>query len=180
MMTRAVCDLTGESTIAGAWERLFRHLNQARGKGDVGYKTGEKIVIKPNWVGMIWREGHVNPSSYNFIDRHDYMNTSPQMIIAILKQLVDVVRAKASDITVCDTLAYLVNEFHEILQAAVPDVRYEDFGGRFGRIQVKASTVPLTGVAAPRGNRPITCPPRSLMRSTWSTWPSSRPTQRPA
>ncbi len=154
MMTRAVCELTRESTIAGAWDRLFRHLNQARGKGDVGYNAGEKIVIKPNWVGMIWREGHVNPSSYSFIDRHDYMNTSPQMIIAILKQLVDVVRAKASDITVCDTLAYLVNEFHEILQAAVPGVRYEDFGGRFGRIQVKASTVPLYWSCRPVGKSP--------------------------
>ena len=62
MMSRAVCELTGEPTVAKAWDKLFRHLNQARGKGDVGYKPGEKIVIKPNWVGMIWREGAVDPA----------------------------------------------------------------------------------------------------------------------
>ena len=154
MMTRAVCQLTGEATIASAWDRLFRHLNQARGKGAVGYRTGEKIVIKPNWVGMIWREGHVNPNTYTFIDRHDYMNTSPQMIIAILNQLVGVIGAHPSDITVCDTLAYLVNEYHNILHGAFPDVRYEDFGGKFGRIQVKASSAPLYWSCRPQGKSP--------------------------
>ena len=28
MMARAVCELTGEGTVAGAWAKLFRHLNQ--------------------------------------------------------------------------------------------------------------------------------------------------------
>ena len=75
------------------------------------------------------------------------------MVVAILKQLVGAGR-RASDITVCDTLAYLVNEYHEILHAAVPEVRYEDFAGKFGRVQVKASTVHFTGVAVPEGNLP--------------------------
>ena len=26
----------------------------------MGYTAGERIVIKPNWVGMIFHEGHVN------------------------------------------------------------------------------------------------------------------------
>ncbi len=154
MMARAVCELTGESTIDRAWDRLFRHLNQARGKGDVSYRAGEEIVIKPNWVGMIWREGHVNPNTYTFIDRHDYMNTSPQMVIAILKQLVRVAGASAQDITVCDTLAYLVNEYHDILHGAFPDVRYEDFGGKYGRVKVQASAVPLYWSCRPQGKSP--------------------------
>ena len=87
MMARAVCELTGESSVAKAWDRLFRHLNQKRGKGDAGYKPGEKIMIKPNWVSMIFHEGHVDLEKGTFIRRHDYMNTSPQMIIALLKHL---------------------------------------------------------------------------------------------
>ncbi len=154
MVAGAVRELTGETALERAWDRLFRHLNQARGKGDVGYRAGEKIVIKPNWVGMIWREGHVNPETYAFVDRHDYMNTSPQMVSAILKQLVNVAGASASDITVCDTLAYLVNEYHDILHGAFPDVRYEDFAGKFGRVQVKASPVPLFWSCRPQGKSP--------------------------
>ncbi len=142
MMAHAVCELTGESKPAQAWDKLFRHLNQARGKGDVGYRAGEKIAIKPNWVGMIYREGHVDPKTYTFIRRQDYMNTAPQMIIALLGQLTGA-GVKQADITVCDTLAYAVNEFHGPLHSAFPGVRFEDYAGEFGRIKVSSSTVPL-------------------------------------
>ena len=154
MMARAVCALTDAATVAKAWDRLFRHLNKSRGKGDAGYKRGEKLVIKPNWVGMIWREGHVDPATYCLTSRHDYMNTSPQMVVALLNQLVGVVGMRPADITVCDTLAYLVHEYHEILHAAYPEARYEDYAGRFGRIQVQASTVPLYWSCRPEGKLP--------------------------
>ena len=154
MMSRAVLDLTGETTVAKAWDQLFRHLNQTRGKGAVGYKPGEKIVIKPNWVGMIWREGAVNPDTYTLKKREDYMNTSPQMIIALLRQLVSVVGVQEADISVCDTLAYLVNEYYDVLHKEFRNVQYVDFAGKFGRLKVKASSVPLYWSCRPAGKTP--------------------------
>jgi hypothetical protein len=153
MMARAVTELTGEPTVQKAWDKLFRYTNNSRGRGDAGYKAGEKILIKPNWVGMIWREGAVNPDTYTLIKRQDYMNTSPQMIIALLRQLVGTVGVKPSDITVSDTLAYLVNEYYDILHQAFPEVRYEDFAGKFGRTKVRESTVPLYWSCRPEGKR---------------------------
>jgi hypothetical protein len=153
MMVRAVCDLTGEPTVARAWDKLFRHLNKTRGKGDAGYKAGEKVLIKPNWVGMIWREGAVDPETYTLIKRQDYMNTSPQMILALLRQLVNVVGVKQGDITVSDTLAYLVNEYYEILHEPFPQVQYVDYAGKFGRVQVKTSKAPLYWSCRPEGAR---------------------------
>ena len=150
MMSRAVCELTGQSTVAAAWNKLFRHLNKSRGKGDVGYKTGEKIMIKPNWVGLIYREGHVNLNTNAFIDRQDYMNTTPAMIVALLRQLTSV-GVKQSDITVCDTLAVVVNDFFEIFRREFPDVRFEDYSGKFGRIKVKSSGVPVYWSGRPDG-----------------------------
>lgn len=154
MMSRAIRELTGEPTVAQAWDRLFRHLNRARGKGDVGYKPGEKIVIKPNWVGMIYREGHVNTNSYTFLRRHDYMNTSPQMILALLRQLVGAVGVRQADITVGDALACLVHEYYGILHGAFPDVQYVDYAGKFGRTLVKDSAVPLYWSCRPQGKKP--------------------------
>ena len=151
MLARALCALTGATTVATAWDRLFRHLNANRGRGDAGYRPGEKVVIKPNWVGMIWREGAVDASTYRLIKRQDYMNTSPQMILALLGQLVGTVGVRPADITVCDTLAYLVHEYHAILHAAFPDVRYEDHAGRFGRLKVQASDVPFYWSCRPEG-----------------------------
>jgi hypothetical protein len=151
MMAQAVCQLTGQATVAEAWNQLFRHFNKSRGKGDAGYQPGEKIAIKPNWVGMIFREGNVNPDGYMFVKRADYMNTAPQMIVALLRQLTRDAGVRPADITVCDTLAYLVNEYYDILHGEFPGVRYEDYAGKFGRIQVKSSAVPLYWSSRPQG-----------------------------
>jgi hypothetical protein len=150
LVARAVCDVTGTSTVAEAWEQLFRYQNQRRGNGERGYRAGEKITIKPNWVGMIYREGYVDEQSYTFKGRPDYMNTSPHVILALLRQLTSLGVAPA-DITVCDTLAYLVHEYHGLLHGEFPAVRYEDFGGRFGRILVSSSQVPLYWSCRPPG-----------------------------
>lgn len=150
MMARAVCELTGEPTVAEAWSKLFGHLNRARGKGNTGYKPGQKIVIKPNWVGLIWREGSVNPDTYRLVRRQDYMNTAPQWIVALLGQLTRDAGVQQADITVCDSLAYLAEEYYQILHRAFPMVRYEDYGGKFGRIRVKTSAVPLYWSSRPQ------------------------------
>lgn len=153
MLARTVCELTGESKITAAWPRLFRHLNEARGKGATGYKPGERILIKPNWVGMIYLEGHVNLDTCSFIRRHDYMNTGPQMILALLRQLTSAGVAP-SNITVCDTLACLVNEYHDIFKAEFPNVRFEDYSGKFGCVKAKPSEQPLYWSARPEGKSP--------------------------
>jgi len=153
MMSRAVRELTGETTDAQAWDKLFRHFNQSHGRGGAGYKPGEKIAVKVNWVGMIWLEGHVSETTYSFKDRADYMNTSPQMILALIRQLVEVVGVKEEDISVGDTLAYLVNEFYDLMHAQFPKVHYVDYGGRAGRVKAQASTVPFYWSCRPTGRQ---------------------------
>ena len=154
MMSQALLELTGKSSATAAWNKLLRHLNRTRGKGDVAYKPGEKIVIKPNWVGMIWREGAVNPETYTLIKRQDYMNTSPQMILALIRSLIEATGVKQADIAVCDSLAYLVHEYYDILHGEFPNVKYVDFAGKFGRIPVKESTVPFHWSCRPQGSAP--------------------------
>jgi hypothetical protein len=150
MMARAVCELTGAATVAEAWSGLFRHLNRSRGKGDVGYRAGEQVAIKPNWVGMIYGEGHVDLDTCTFISRPDYMNTAPQMVLALVGQLGSV-GVPPQNITVCDTLACLVREYYDLLHGAFSAVRYEDYSGKFGRAKVASSDQPLYWSSRPRG-----------------------------
>lgn len=142
MMERAVCGLTGEKTALQSWDKLFRHFNQVRGKAGAGYQAGEKVVIKPNWVGMIWREGHVDLKTRNFKDRQDYMNTAPQMIVALIAQL-KAAGVSSAEITICDTLACITNEFHGLIHAVFPEVRFVDFQGGAGRDKAENSKLPL-------------------------------------
>jgi len=145
MMSRAIRALSGEPSDAAAWDALFRYFNEAHGKGNIGYKAGEKIIIKVNFVGCIriWNRSSVtNIEDYN-LRNADYMNTSPQMIIALLRQLVDEAGVKESDITVGDTLCYFPNEYYNLCHAEFPDVRYLEYLGKFGRTAAKLSSVPL-------------------------------------
>jgi len=143
MVSRAVRELTGAANDAAAWDKLFRHLNKTRAKGNVGYKPGEKIIIKVNFVGFIRSHGSINIENYNLERGRDYMNTSPQMIIALLRQLTGSAGVRQSDISLCDTLAYIANEYYDILHKEFPGLRFIEQGGKFGRIKAKESTVPL-------------------------------------
>lgn len=151
MMRHAVCKLTGAATPADAWKRLFRHFNATGGRGDAGYRAGEKIAVKPNWVGLIWRDRTVDPETYSLIRRMDYMNTAPQLLVALLRQLTGAAGVQPADITICDTLACLADEYYRILHREFPQVRYEDHAGKFGRIQVATSNVPVYWSCRPEG-----------------------------
>jgi hypothetical protein len=89
MISRSIQELTGADSDAVAWDKLFRYFNKKHGKRGAGYKRGEKIVIKVNFVGFIRTHGGVTLGNYNLETKRDYMNTSPQMLIALLRQLVN-------------------------------------------------------------------------------------------
>ena len=145
MMSRAIRALSGEQTDAAAWNRLFKHFNETRGRGKIGYKMAEKIIIKVNYVGCIqvWRGDSVTGNDNYNLRNADYMNTSPQMIIALLRQLVNEAGIKEEDITVGDTLCYFPNEFYNMCHEEFPNVRYLEYLGKFGRTAAKLSTVPF-------------------------------------
>ena len=151
MVSRAVRELTGAAGDTEAWDKLFRYLNKARGKGDVGYKPGEKIAVKVNFVGFIFTAGGVDAETYKLDRTIDYMNTSPQMLVALVWQLVDTVGVKPADISICDSLAYFANEYYDIIHKEFPDVRCMDRGGKFGRIKMTESSVPLYWSCNPEG-----------------------------
>jgi len=145
MIGRAIQAFSGEGNSAAAWDKLFKNFNKMQGKGNAGYKSGEKIVIKINFVGCIrvWdRRPVTKVEDYN-LRSSDYMNTSPQMIIALLRQLVDEAGVKQADITVGDTLCYFPNEYYKLCHDKYPNVRYLEYLGKFGRTAAKLSSVPF-------------------------------------
>ena len=71
------------------------------------------------------------------------MNTSPQMIAAVLKQLTQAAGVKQSDIAVGDSLAYFAQEYYDILHTQFPDVQYLDCRGEAGRTKMELSSVEL-------------------------------------
>jgi len=151
MMSNAMRTLTGEATDAEAWDALFRHHNRTRGKRSAGYKPGEKIAIKVNFVGFIRTLDSVNRETYALQSWVDYMNTSPQMIAALLRQLTQVAGVKQSDIAVGDGLTYFAQEYYDMLHQQFPEVTYLDCNGQSGRTKMSLSSVPLYWSNRPQG-----------------------------
>jgi len=143
MISKALRSLTGEATDAKGWDALFRYHNNGRGKGDIGYKPGEKITIKVNFVGFIRTLDSVNRETYALQKWPDYMNTSPQLIAALLKQLTQTAGVRQSDIAVGDSLCYFAEEYYDMLHKQFPDVTYLDCQGASGRTKMELSTVPF-------------------------------------
>jgi hypothetical protein len=143
MLSEALRQLTGQASDAAAWDKLFRYFNKANARGERGYRPDEKIVIKVNFVGLIWHQGAVNTNTYQLLSQPDYMNTSPQVILALLRQLVEVVGVKPGDISLGDTLANFANEYYDRFQRAFPAVRYFDHPGKLGRVGLKQSSIPI-------------------------------------
>jgi len=158
MMTSTIRLLTGHTDETAAWDALIRHHNIASGVGDQGYTTGEKIMIKVNLVGCHYMPGWggVDPVSYDLTSMLDYMNTSPQVMLALLRRLVYEVGAAQTDITIGDPLAMFPNQYHAMLAAEFPNVNYLDHDGgtpENPRVAAQNSTVPLYWSSKPVGNQ---------------------------
>jgi hypothetical protein len=153
MMSRVICQLGGKTNDRAAWHALIQHFNQTHGNGKVGYKKGEKVTIKVNLVGCIIG-GAVDPKSYDMVRWLDYMNASPQMILALLRQLVHVVGVSPQDISVGDPLSLFPNQFYDPFHSEFPTVRYLDHvGGNAShlRTRVQYSSIPFYWSSRPKG-----------------------------
>jgi hypothetical protein len=156
MLSATIRLLTGQTDQAAAWDALIRHFNVTRGHGNVGYTPGEKIMVKVNLVGCHYRDGWggVDSETYDMTYNLDYMNTSPQVMLALLRRLVYELGASPADITIGDPLALFPNQYHEMLAVEFPDVNYLDhWGGTpdHPRVAAQNSTVPLHWSSHPTG-----------------------------
>ena len=138
MLEDAVLGISGQTNVAAAWDAIIRYHNTEKGHPGVGYVAGEKIAIKINHTtsnAVNGQSTHVKPASLDTIDN------SPQLTIALIKQLVNELGADPCDITIGDPTCWTPNYWYNIVHAAYPNVRYIDVAGGDGRIRAEYSDV---------------------------------------
>lgn len=113
MMEGVVMALSTKQTPREAWDELFRTFNEKKGKGYTGYKPGEKIAVKINL--------NDNGGS-NIID------ATPQSVLALLHQLVDVVGVPQECITVYDAQRRGISAVYTYVEPLYPKVVYQNWG----------------------------------------------------
>ena len=144
MVSQAVRGVAGCNSDKAAWDAIFRHFNAEQGRENAGYQTGEKIAIKINLTTCNAAGESVNPITYN--KKSNIMNridNSPQITLALLRQLVNTVGVDQNDITIGDPTGLIPNFYRDMLHPEFPNVRYLDNYGGSGRTRAEFSDVPL-------------------------------------
>ncbi len=126
MLSQSLQSLTGTTTDSAAWDALFRYFNQRHGKGDVGYANGEKIAIKLNM-----NEGRDGYAANNKI------NASPQLALALARQLVNQAGVSQANITFYDASRYMIDSVYNKLHGEFPNLVIVDAYGGSGRTKAQ-------------------------------------------
>jgi hypothetical protein len=129
MMSRALREYAGQNTEEAAWNAIFSDYN-----GGAGYQPGEKILIKTNLTtananGMA--DDDYNQLTTSLVSLDSTANT-PQLMYALLDQLVNDVGVPQSDITIGDPTGLFVNYLYYPLHDYFPNVHYLDNRGGTG------------------------------------------------
>lgn len=114
MLEGVIMSLSTKTTPAEAWNQLFSTFNQKKGKGYTGYKKGEKVAVKINL--------NDNGGS-NIID------ATPQSVLALLHQLIDIAGVPQECITVYDAQRRGISAVYTYVEPLYSRVNYQNWGG---------------------------------------------------
>ncbi|MBK7106263.1 MAG: DUF362 domain-containing protein [Ignavibacteriae bacterium] len=152
MLSQAIQNLTKSTSDSAAWEAIFKFHNNTRGKGEVGYQSGEKIFLKMNatssWGGNYNDEDltKVYKSWWGSVNRYYGLSeSSPTFIKTILRQLVNVVKVPQENIYIGDPMKIIYKHIYDYLHSEFPNVHYLDHYGHtnLGRELAEKGTTPL-------------------------------------
>ena len=139
MVSAGLQTVTGRTSDSAAWDGLFHFHNKNSGKGDIGYQAGEKIFIKINATSS-W-SGNFNATDLSKVQNSYYgiSETSPQVVLSVLRQLVNVAKVSQANILVGDPLRHIYKHCYDLWHPEFPNVHYLDHDGLAGREKVIAS-----------------------------------------
>jgi len=128
MVSGSIRGLTNQKSDAQAWSAMFQHFNRTHGRGKAGYKAGEKIAIKANLN---------NTTDHGTIDR---LNSSPHLILSLVRQLTGPGKVPQSSITVFDSSRFIPGNLYDKIHHEFPGVVFVDHIGGDGRVKAEFKT----------------------------------------
>ena len=134
MLAAGLCSMAGKEKTRDVWDTVFRYHNQKRGKGNVPYVKGEKIYIKLNRTSA---SGGMDSDYRRREDRPVTLSseTSPQIVLSMLRQLVHVAGVPQECIYVGDAMRNIYQDEYIKYYKEFPQVNYlSSSGSTQGRI----------------------------------------------
>lgn len=144
MLSESLRTLTGAKSDLEAWDAVFRFNNRLQGKGDVAYQEGEIIYIKINATSS-WG-GNYDEKTLAIKKNNNYgiAETNPHLVLAVLRQLVNVVGVDPQDIYIGDPLKHVYKHAYDLWIAEFPGINVLDNNiSRLNRIKVAKTAKPF-------------------------------------
>jgi len=134
MVSDSIRGLTDQKSDAQAWTAIFHYFNRTHGRGNNGYRAGEKIAIKANLN---------NTTGHGTIDR---LNTSPHLVLSLIRQLTGPGRVPPASITVFDSSRFIPDNLYQKIHGEFPGVLFVDHIGGDGRLKAefKPNAIPFS------------------------------------
>ncbi|MGB9746525.1 MAG: DUF362 domain-containing protein [Bacteroidales bacterium] len=132
MLKQALLLITGKTSETEAWDTLFRYHNYKRYDENRSYEPGDIIFIKINQTTGSWNI----TESGDYIEKtgNEYSGacqTSPPVVLALLRQLVNTFGVQQQDIYIGDPIAHIFKHNYDIWHSEFPNVHYVDRSGEF-------------------------------------------------
>ena len=129
MLVSSIKNIANKDDISQAWDAIFKYFNANHGKGETGYTAGEKIYIKIN----LTTSG----------SKLDHMDATPELCLAMIRQLVNVVGIAQSNIYMGDPFRSFRDMYWDMIHPEFPDVHLLDGFGDNGREQTTLTSEAL-------------------------------------
>lgn len=144
MLSQAIQSLTGTQTDKEAWEAIFHFNNRLQGKGDVGYQEGQIIYFKVNATSS-WG-GNYDEKTLAIKKNGSYgiAESNPHLVLAMLRQLVNVAGVDQQDIFIGDPLKHVYKHCYDLWTAEFPEITVLDNNlSKLGRQKVVRTAAPV-------------------------------------
>lgn len=132
MLVSSIRRLGGRYNIKEAWSNIFRYFNTKNNRTGADYVAGEKIAIKINLTNSCCNSGVPNAQ----------MDATPQLVLSMLRQLVNIGGVRQQDIWLGDPYRIFRNEYYTKCAAEFPNVNYVDGTGNVSGRTGRKVTVP--------------------------------------
>lgn len=121
LLTQTLCVLTGIQNEKESWNALFHFFNKTKRNTAAGYQAGQKVAVKINLNNTYSHESN------------NEINANPQLVLSLLKSLVNEAGIPQANITVTDPSRFITNNVYDKCHASYPNVHYVDHVGGDGR-----------------------------------------------
>ena len=152
MFSASIKKIGGNNDLKKSWDAIFRFHNKKKNKMDKGYSPGEKIFIKTNQGTATWVlnqsdkdkgyyfPGTLKPEESRRIANFAACETSPYIVLELLRELVNVYGVQQEDISVGDPMTPTYGHNYDAWHKEFPNVVYIDrVSEKFGRTVIKTT-----------------------------------------